>query len=82
MSSKKNWIIDTTFPQKTQVTAVVRRERLEGLCGGMSRNDQREEVSTVGGAWSHLPSSWNGYGSIQTPQPGYAPLLRASYQPI
>ena len=63
------------------MTVVVRRQRLVGLCRGMLREDEGEEVGT-GRAWSHLPSSWNGYGSMQTPQPGYAPLLRASYQPV
>ena len=68
------------FPTKTQVTSVVRRQRVEGLW--MAQEEEREVVLVdTGRAWSHMPSSWNGYGSMQTPQPGYAPL-RESYQPV
>ena len=56
------------------MTSVVRRQRLEGLW-------MEEEGEVLGRVWSHLPPSWNGYGSMQTTQPGYAPL-RASYQPV
>ena len=58
------------FPTKFQVVSVVRRQRLEGFW------HVPEEEEGVRSTWTHLPSSWNGYGSIE----GYAPL-RASYQP-
>ena len=65
--------LHSNISHQTQVTAVVRRQRLEGMCN--RRMGRGEE----GRAWSHLPSSWNGYGSMQ---PGYTSPNRASYQPV